>query len=50
MEHLQELCRYYLAHDDEREEIAAHGRETVIANYTYDILLLKMIDMAFPAI
>jgi spore maturation protein CgeB len=50
MEHLQELCRYYLAHDDEREEIAAHGRETIIANYTYDILLLRMIDMAFPAV
>jgi spore maturation protein CgeB len=49
LEHLQELCRYYLAHDDERAEIAAHGRETVIANYTYDILLLRMIDMAFPA-
>ena len=49
MDHLKELCAYYLNHPEERAEIAAHGQETVRKRYTYDILLLKMIDMAFPA-
>lgn len=49
LSHLKELCSYYLKHDDERREIAAHGRETVLSHYTYDTLLLKMLDMAFPA-
>ena len=46
---VKELCSYYLSHDDERLEIASHGCETVRNHYTYDILLLKMIDMSFPA-
>lgn len=47
--HLKELCSYYLTHEDERLEIAAHGQDTVRRLYTYDILLLRMIDMSFPA-
>lgn len=49
LSHLKELCSYYLSHEDERLEIASHGRETVRNYYTYDILLLRMIDMSFPA-
>ena len=49
MDDLKQLCDYYLKHDDERNEIAAHGYETVKRLHTYDIRLIQMIDMAFPA-
>lgn len=45
---LKELCSYYLAHDNEREEIARHGFETVARLHTYDTRILQMLDMAFP--
>lgn len=32
---LEELARYYLEHEAEREEIAARGRQEVIARHTY---------------
>lgn len=47
--HLKELCTYYLAHDDERNEIARHGYQTVANNHTYDIRMLQIIDKSFPA-
>lgn len=47
--HLKELCTYYLAHDDERNEIARHGYQTVVNNHTYDIRMLQIIDKSFPA-
>lgn len=47
--HLKELCAYYLTHDDERNEIARHGYETVVNNHTYDIRMLQIIDKSFPA-
>ena len=47
MEHLKELCSYYLTHEDERKEIARNGYEKVKSRHTYDIRLLQMIDMAF---
>ena len=45
---LKELCSYYLAHDNERGEIARHGFETVARLHTYDTRILQMLDMAFP--
>lgn len=50
MEDLKYKCDYYLKHDDERMEIAAHGYETVKKFHTYDTRLIQMIDMAFPAV
>ncbi|MBQ4284559.1 MAG: glycosyltransferase [Lachnospira sp.] len=47
-ESLKELCAYYLAHDDERMEIARNGYEKVKKLHTYQTRLLQMIDMAFP--
>lgn len=49
MQHLYELCSYYLKHDDERMEIASNGYEKVKKFHSYDVRLLQMIDMAFPA-
>lgn len=49
MEDLKNKCDYYLKHEDERMEIAAHGYETVKKFHTYDIRLIQMIDMAFQA-
>ena len=34
-EDMKEKADYYLAHDEERKRIAAHGRETVKAKHTY---------------
>ncbi len=47
MEDLYDKCAYYLAHDQERQEIAANGYEKVKRLHTYDIRLLQMIDLAF---
>ncbi len=49
MEHLVELCNYYLTHEDERIEIARNGYEKVKKLHTYPIRLLQMIDLSFPA-
>ena len=46
-EELEELTAYYLSHDKERREIAAHGLENLKANYTYEKQLAKMFEMAF---
>lgn len=35
LDDLREKARYYLAHDRERKEIAAHGRTEVLAKHTY---------------
>jgi len=35
-ENLEELARYYLEHVDEREAIAARGRQEVLRKHTYD--------------
>lgn len=39
---LVEICAYYLAHDDERQAIAAQGQATVAQDHTF---LLRMIDL-----
>lgn len=49
LENLKQLCAYYLCHDEERREIACNGYEKVKKLYTYDRLLLHMIDLSFPA-
>lgn len=49
LENLKQLCAYYLCHEDERMEIARNGYEKVKKLYTYDKLLLHMIDLSFPA-
>lgn len=49
MEHLCELCAYYLAHEDERRQIAQNGYQKVKKLHTYDIRLLQMLDLSFPA-
>lgn len=49
LDSLKELCAYYLSHEDERREIARHGNETVKRLHTYDIRLMQMLDLAFPA-
>lgn len=50
MEHLKELCAYYLAHDEEREAIAKNGYEKVKNMHTYDVRLLQMLELAFPEV
>ena len=36
-------CEYYLAHDDEREEIARNGRAAAERLFSYDVLLPKIL-------
>ncbi|MDE6404914.1 MAG: glycosyltransferase [Lachnospiraceae bacterium] len=43
MEELEEKVRYYLAHDEERVEIAISGYEKVAKYHTYEVRLAQMI-------
>lgn len=38
-----ELVKYYLTHREEREEIAAAGRQEVLARHTWDVRIAQMI-------
>lgn len=49
LDDLHALCAYYLAHEEERKAIAQNGYEKVKQLHTYDIRLLQMLDLAFPA-
>lgn len=49
IDHLLELCAYYLEHDEERRRIAQNGYDKVKRLHTYDVRLLQMMDLAFPA-
>lgn len=49
MENLYELCEYYLCHDEERETIAKNGYEKVKKLHNYDMRLLQIINLSFPA-
>ena len=42
-ENIVERARYYLRHDEEREEIAKAGREKVLAAHTYDYRMEQII-------
>lgn len=39
-----ELVKYYLSHEEEREKIAAAGRQEVIARHTWDLRIAQMIE------
>ena len=41
---LPELVRYYLSHEKEREEIAAHGLDTLKGNHTWAHRVKKMLE------
>lgn len=43
---MMESIEYYLAHDKERNEIAANGYKKVSEQFTYEKILTKMIDIA----
>ena len=47
LNHLVELCGYYLEHEDERIEIAKNGHETVKKYHNVTTRLLQIIDLAF---
>lgn len=44
-EHLRELVSYYLDHDEERERIAATGRQHVYAHHTYDQRMRRLMSL-----
>ena len=44
-EHLRELVRYYLAHDDERRQIADAGRAHALAHHTYDQRMARFVAL-----
>ena len=44
-EDMKEKADYYLRHEKERKQIAAHGRKTVFAEHTYEIRMRKMMDI-----
>lgn len=48
-EEMIEKTAYYLEHDDERKTIAAHGQQTVLANFAYTKLLPEILASANPA-
>jgi glycosyltransferase involved in cell wall biosynthesis len=45
LDHLRELVAYYLAHDDERQRIAAAGHAYVYAHHTYDQRMVQLMDL-----
>ncbi len=46
MDNLEELCAYYLEHEEERREIAENGYRKVAMAHTHDIRLLQMLELA----
>lgn len=46
LEELDDLIKYYLVHEDLRCEIAARGSEHVHANYTWDVMVEKLIKFS----
>jgi spore maturation protein CgeB len=44
-DHLCEQVAYYLAHDDERERIAAAGQAHVHAHHTYDQRMARLVAL-----
>lgn len=48
-EDLLAKCSYYLSHDEERMQIAKNGYEKVKQLHTWDIRLVQLLNMAFPA-
>lgn len=46
---LEDLVEYYLAHEDEREAIAAAGRAEVLRRHTYDHRVASLLDTVFAS-
>ncbi len=46
LSHCKKLIDFYLVHDQERNKIAANGREKVLANHTYDNRVTEMLEIA----
>lgn len=44
---IEDLAAYYLAHEDERERIAAAGRAEVLRRHTYDHRVATMLETVF---
>jgi hypothetical protein len=44
-DHLREVVRYYLDHDDERARIAAAGQAHVYAQHTYDQRMARLMEL-----
>jgi spore maturation protein CgeB len=44
-DHLREQVAYYLAHDDERQRIAAAGLAHVRAHHTYDHRMARLVEL-----
>ncbi len=42
---LRKKIKYYLANEEERLSIAAHGRETVVKNHTYERRIREMMNI-----
>ena len=40
-------CKYYLAHDSERERIAKNGRARIEQAHTYDIRFEEIFNIVF---
>jgi spore maturation protein CgeB len=45
LDHLRELVRYYLAHDDERQRAAAAGQAHVYSHHTYDHRMARLMEL-----
>ncbi len=45
LDHLRELVRHYLDHDDERRRIAAAGQAHVHAHHTYDQRMARLVEL-----
>ena len=48
MDELVDKCAYYLAHDDERLQIARNGYEKVSASHTYPHRIREMLKTLIP--
>lgn len=46
MNDLEEKVNYYLQHEEERKQIAINGYNRICNNYTYDIVLKKILTLA----
>lgn len=48
MDELVDKCAYYLAHDEERKQIAKNGYEKMSADHTYPHRIREMLKTLIP--
>lgn len=48
MDELVDKCAYYLAHNEERKQIAKNGYERMSADHTYPHRIRKMLKTPIP--